>query len=440
MCLLSNYAKKMERLAIYKRLKEAVAFGSVFKVLHLLIYADIGDIHGYFCKVLSADDSVHCVSCDALLRPALRQRHTDMIKLLLEHGAYPPTEICTSTEDRYCRRKNPSAPLKLAVESGCSIADVSELLSSGADVNLRPRSICVKRRLIRRDFECTDCDTPLMAAVRRRDVAMIRFLMAHGARVSAGVYTDDKGGISKTALALATAISDEHLITELVTCGADVNQSLGPRGTLLHHYRDNVKIVKLLVGLGADPNARDATGDSVFLKVLVTCDEYRTCRSRSDKILQSLRLMLPTTRKLDHYILSNRACHWIRQECSILMLQHGARIDYNHVFCDEYSGYLTFVQTKPTQHSERFIELLRAADTNFSGVRQRIASVDKDDWEPLNLAVLDQKLSQPLTLQASCVISVRRQLLCVSDVGMWARIEKLPLPTIIKDRLKLIVW
>ena len=84
--------------------------------------------------------------------------------------------------------------------------------------------------------------------------------------------------------------------------------------------------------------------------------------------------------------------------------------------------------------------MLRAADTDFSGVRQRIASVDKDEWAPLNLAVLDQKLSQPLTLQAWCVISIRRQLWSVSNFKIWANIEKLPLPTVIKYRLKLERW
>ena len=83
----------------------------------------------------------------------------------------------------------------------------------------------------------------------------------------------------------------------------------------------------------------------------------------------------------------------------------------------------------------------KLCDTGFSGVCQRIASVDKDDCKkPLNLAVLDEKLSQPLTLQVSCVISVRRRLLSIGDVGVWAGIEKLPLPPIIKDRLKLLTW
>ena len=76
---------------------------------------------------------------------------------------------------------------------------------------------------------------------------------------------------------------------------------------------------------------------------------------------------------------------------------------------------------------------------SFSGARKRIASVDKDEWAPLNLAVLDQKLSQPLTLQALCVIRVRRQLRSASNCGMWAKIDELTLPHL-NNRLKLNVW
>ena len=103
------------------------------------------------------------------------------------------------------------------------------------------------------------------------------------------------------------------------------------------------------------------------------------------------------------------------------------------------SNWATRLRKKIKLHSERFIDLLRAADTDFSGVRQRIASVDKDEWAPLNLAVLEQKLSQPLTLQAWCVIGARRQLRNVSDVGLWARIDKLFLSPNVKDSLKLIL-
>ena len=92
------------------------------------------------------------------------------------------------------------------------------------------------------------------------------------------------------------------------------------------------------------------------------------------------------------------------------------------------------------QDDERFIQLMLAADTVFSDDRQRIASFNKDKLKSLGLSVLARKLSQPLTLQVWCVISVRRQLRSVSDRGMWNMIEKLPLPTVINDRLKLRVW
>ena len=431
-----------ERSAIYNRLKALVISGSDTLVANLLLYPRIRDIHGHFCADLDADMTTSCVTCEALLRPPLRQRNKQnarLIKLLLQHGAYPPVDVCAS-EYRYGRRDKALTPLKRAVESGCSVDDVEKLLSLGADVNLQPQSICVKRNDVSRDFECTDCDTPLMAAVRRRDVAMIRVLIANGANVSAEVYTEDEDDFSKTALAVAAATGDEHVITELVTSGADVNQSLGPRGTVLHHFCDNDKIVNLLVRLGSDPNIRDDTGESVFSNVLQRCHVLMS-ECRSNLVLQSLRLLMPTTRDLDHYLNSKCAIVWLKRKCTILMLQHGARLCYNHVLLDEYSEYFGCVyDMKPKKHSEKFIELLRAADTDFRGVRQQVVGLDRRIRKVLNLDVLDQKLSQPLTLQTSCVISVRRRLRSISDVGMWARIDALSLPSIIKDRLKLLVW
>ena len=121
-------------------------------------------------------------------------------------------------------------------------------------------------------------------------------------------------------------------------------------------------------------------------------------------------------------------------QCVALFLQHGARIKHRTLCGTEF--YRQYVQ-----HSEAFIELLLAADTDFSGVRQRIASVDTNSKRKSpNLAVIDQKLSQPMNLRMLCVISVRRQLRSVSDTGMWVRIEKFPLSSVFKDQLKLRVW
>ena len=431
---------KIKRLVIYNRLLTAVISGSETQVYDQLCSAAINnDIHGYFCKeLLPADNPVSCVNCDVLLVYPMQQLDTSMIALLLDHGAYPPAEICSSGHRYGGGHGKPPTPLKLAVESG-SVDDVSKLLSAGADIRLRQLSICVKSRRIRRDFECTHCDTVLMTATRRRDVAMIRFLVTHGANASDVIHMDDDyGRLSKTALAVAAATGDKHVITELVSCGADVNQSLGPRGTVLHYYCDNDELVNLLVRLGADSNARGGAGHSVFFKVLQMGRVHSECRL--DLALQSLRLLLPTTRHLHYYLQSCRAILWLHRDCTKLMLQHGARIDYSRAFLAESSRfYMKSMMINRTQHSAEFIELLLAADTDFRGVRKQISLLDSNEWESLNLDVLEDKLSQPLTLQTSCVISVRRRLRSISDVGMWVRIDALPLPTTIKDRLKLIM-
>ena len=423
----------MPRLAVYNTLKTAVSSGSQREVSTLLSRENIHDIHDYFCEKPSAAIASACVRCDELLRTPLQQRDTDMIRLLLKHRAYPPAEICVS-EHRYSHRDKPLTPLKLAVESG-SIDDVRKLLSAGADVNVHPR-MCVKFVI-----GCTDCDTPLMAAVRREDVAMIRLLIAHGASVSEAVHSDDECKLDKTALHLAARAGNEEVMTELVTSGADVNQVLGLNGTVCHEYWENDKVANILVRLGADPNSSPEIGISVFCRVLHRGDVYRT--QRLDLVLQSLSLLLPATRNLDDYLQENRAAFLLNINCTMLVLQHGARIDYSDVFLTESAQWRRMFGDKCRyikKHSEQFIDLLRAADTDFSGVRQRIASLDRKKWKVLNLPVLEDKLSQPLTLQTSCVISVRRRLLSISDVQLWARIDALTLPATIRDLLKLIVW
>ena len=64
---------------------------------------------------------------------------------------------------------------------------------------------------------------------------------------------------------------------------------------------------------------------------------------------------------------------WLTTECVMLLLQHGARINYSHMFL------VSSPKRVRKQHSEEFIQLLRAADTDFSGVRQQIASLDKKE-------------------------------------------------------------
>ena len=218
----------MARRIIYSELKAAVSSGSTDEVIKLLrVRANIDDIHGYFCEELPGEHAAACVSCEALLMESLRHGYSYMVIRLLVHGAYPPAEMCAS-QYRYGRRVKPTS-IKLAVESGCSVDDVRKLLLAGADVNCKPR-ICVN--MYSHYNDCPDCDSPLMAAVRREDVAMTRLLIAHGANVSEKIHSYDES--SKTALLVAAETGDEQVITELVTSGADATHvalGCGPGST-----------------------------------------------------------------------------------------------------------------------------------------------------------------------------------------------------------------
>ena len=435
------FLSKMKPLVLYNKLQVAISTGSEGDVWRLLYGEHIDDLHGYMCTELPKRPAV-CSRCETLLKESLAQQHTSLIRLLLEHGVYPSDDICTAG---YQYNHARSTKLQSAAKSG-SLYDVRQLLSLRADdINVHPR-FCVRRLNSFRSI-CRDCDTPLMAAVRREDIAMMRLLIANGARLSEVVQGDYGFGhcgstcSRKTALLIAVYTENEEVITKLVTSGADVNQSLGPVGTVLHLCYDQDPIVQLLVRLGANPNALNQRSVTVVMAILFRY-HFRDC-GVSSSALTTLCTVLPATGRLDvllaAYCRRQESVAPMSNECVSVFLQMGTRITYCSMYLTGSSDWASTLRQESKPHSERFIDLLRAADTDFSGVRQRIASVDKDEWAPLNLTILDQKLSQPLTLQTSCVISVRRQLHSVSELWMWARIEKLPLSPNVKDCLKLIL-
>ena len=433
------------RLDEYNKIKTALSSDlSWWDVSRLLRNRFNSDIHAYFCDDLAKSEAV-CSRCETLLEEPLRKMDTDMLHVLLQHGTYPPEGICAAG---YQYSHTRSTPLSCAVQSG-SLGDVRKLLSEGAhDVNWHPR-LCASR-FTKFLSNCDGCDTPLMAAVRREDIAMMRLLIAHGANVSEvidGYFGYRPFGppcLRKTALLVALQTKNKEVIIELVTSGADVNQSLGPIGTLVHYFYDQEPMVQLLIQLGADPNATNENGNTA---VSLTLLQYR-CGSRGRNLLvqKLLRTLLPLMRNLDALLQANAVIQQrgviatMDNDCTTLFLQHGATMSYCTMYLIQLHPWRLLLRKSGEQHSERFIELLRAADTDFSGVRQRIASVGQQDCERLNLAVLEQKLSQPLTLQASCVIRVRRQLRIVRDWGMWASIENLPLPAVMKALLKLEIY
>ena len=175
---------------MYTTLKLSVESGSIDSVNEWLNQHTCTvnrDIHAYFCEEVPAH-APSCGSCETLLSAPLRRRHISMIGKLLGNGVFPSAEICAS-DFRYGDVGRFSTPFKRAVEAG-SLDDVQQFLTSqGAaadDVNIHPR-VCIKHNMQHHWKTCSDCDSPLMAAVRRQDVAMIRLMLAHGAKLSAAV-------------------------------------------------------------------------------------------------------------------------------------------------------------------------------------------------------------------------------------------------------------
>ena len=176
------------RLDQYNKLKTAVSSGFKYTFVKLLLRRDVtSGIHQHFCADLPKRPAV-CSRCEALLEKPLQEEDTRTLRLLLKHGAYMSENICAAGYEYNHTR---STPLKRAVQSG-SLDDVRQLLSEGTDdVNAHPRFCLRSVPRIRRDPSvrktCADCDTPLMAAVRRKDITMMRLLIAHGASLSEAV-------------------------------------------------------------------------------------------------------------------------------------------------------------------------------------------------------------------------------------------------------------
>ena len=241
-----------------------------------------------------------------------------------------------------------------------------------------------------------------MAAVRRKDITMMRLLIAHGASLSEAMHGnfgckshEEPKCLRKTALLVALHTKNTQVIRELVTSGADVNQSLGPVGTVLHCFYHQGLVVQLLIQLGIDLDAANEDGNTAVSLILLRYHDYGS--SKNFRALKLLRTLLPMTRDLDAVLHGDLFAKGLNatldSDYVTIFLQHGARMRYTWMYLTVSHIWRSFLRQYGERHSERFIELLRVADTDFSDVRQRIASVDKDQSKWLNLAVLDQKLS-----------------------------------------------
>jgi ankyrin repeat protein len=159
--------------------------------------------------------------------------HTDVVRLLLEHGADPNE---TRTDDG-------ATPLWDASSNGHFDA-VKLLLKGGADAN-KPRS--------------ADGTTPLFVATWQKHPDVVKLLLDRGANPNKAEIID-----GRTPLWQASRMGHDEVVKLLLDSGADPNKGNNNGDTPLWQAsrKEHDEVVKLLLDSGADPNKGNNNGDT----------------------------------------------------------------------------------------------------------------------------------------------------------------------------------
>lgn len=187
--------------------------GNLNHVKHLLeAKADI-DHYCYFCQDITA------------IQVSAKKGYYDIVKLLLDSGAYKNSNFCGS-------------PLNYAIENK-HFNIVNLLLDSNVDVH-----------------DGDDQGTPLTLACQKNDLEVAKLLIEKKASVNE---------YSEAPLIVACQYADFKLIKLLIESNADINPEdvyLGPLSTAIKYQRPN-DIIQLLLNHGAQQTIQDLPVDNL---------------------------------------------------------------------------------------------------------------------------------------------------------------------------------
>ncbi|XP_022824263.1 ankyrin repeat domain-containing protein 50-like isoform X2 [Spodoptera litura] len=316
--------------------------------------------------------------CDEPLRLAIRNKHYEVARLLLEHGADPNkryffgAEINLVSDPEYLELlltfgANPDSrdragltPLMKAARQRKGLDAVLLLISFGADVNAMADA--------RNDYR-----TVMHYAVLSGNPEVVNLMIKQGARVNYECNEFSK----PSPLDLAILKGDVAMLQMLLAAGAQVNASSSVIGSPLHvACSDNItnrkEIVQILLESGADPN----------LKVY------------NDEDATQLRPALA------EYLASNPEPS---AEIVALLLRYGARVIMKTQFRDP-DGILNHLQNVTSEEYQHiFYLLLEAAEAFDLCMIKRNNTVTATQKE-----ALIHRAKTPISLLAQTRIFLRR--------------------------------
>ena len=264
---------------------------------------------------------------------------------------------------------------------------VKACLAAGADVNRRDRW----------------GEPTLICAVRAGDVQCVELLLKAGADVN----IQDKDG--KTALFDAVWQCSVQCTDVLLKAGADVNiQTQWGRTALFYAVRyDSVQCTNLLLKSGADMNIRDINGETA----LFLSSFHR--RDNTSDMLNTIRVMLLEGIKVN-----------VRNN-------HGFNALTFHL------DYTTHYSTSHSLHSSKFAMLLMSAgETVDKDERMKLLHLLNENNGIVQAEVLDYlKSPANISLMNICRESIRKHMLQMSDVNLFVRVPRLPLPRLLMSYL-----